>query len=251
MARLTILGSAAAVSDATHDNTHLLLQGSHGSTIVIDCGSNPVPKLSQMGVSAEDLTALILTHFHPDHVSGLMIMLMQLWLKGRRSALPVYGLHHCLQRVDTMMQAAMCDTWPDFFEVRFCPLAEREDALLLDNADFHITAWPMVHYVPTIGLRVTVKPSGQVFSYSADTAPAPAVERLAQGADLLVHEAAGETPGHSSPAQAGQTATTAHAQRLVLIHYDPHRDPDDLIAEARTAYTGPVEVAQDGAAYDF
>jgi len=251
MARLTILGSAAALSDATHDNTHLLLQGQSGSTIVIDCGSNPLPKLSVMGVGAEDLTALILTHFHPDHVSGLMIMLMQLWLKGRRSALPVYGLHHCLQRVNTLLQAAMCETWPGFFELRFCPLPEREDVLLLDDADFRITSWPTVHYVPTIGLRVTDKVSGRVFGYSADTAPAPVVERLAQSADLLVHEAAGETPGHSSARQAGQTATAAHAGRLVLIHYDPRRQPGALIAEARTTYSGPVEVAQDGAVYEF
>lgn len=251
MARLTILGSAAAVSDANHDNTHLLLQGQHGSAIVIDCGSNPIPKLTRLGIGAEDLTGLILTHFHPDHVSGLMIMLMQLWLKGRRHPLPIYGLHHCLQRVETLMQAAMCDTWPDFFKVSLCPLAEREDVLVLDNEDFRITSWPTVHYVPTVGLRVAVKPNGRVFSYSADTAPAPAVERLAQGADLLVHEAAGETPGHSSAAQAGQTAAAAQAARLVLIHYDPRNKPDDLIAEARTTYSGPVEVAHDGAVYEL
>ncbi len=251
MARLTILGSAAAVSDATHDNTHLLLQGQHGSAIVIDCGANPLHKLAQIGIGADDLSALILTHFHPDHVSGLMIMLMQLWLKGRRNPLPIYGLHHCLQRVELLMQAALCDTWPEFFEVQLHPLPEREDALLLDNADFRITSWPTVHYVPTIGLRVTIKPNGRVFSYSADTAPAPAVERLAQGADLLVHEAAGETPGHSSAAQAGQTATDAQAARLVLIHYDTRRAPEDLIAEARTTYSGPIDVAQDGAVYEL
>lgn len=251
MARLTILGSAAAVSDATHDNTHLLLQGDRGSTILIDCGSNPLPKLEQLGVGADDLTGLILTHFHPDHVSGLMIMLMQLWLKGRQRPLPVYGLHHCLQRVDLIMQATSCETWPNFFELPFCPLAEREDFPLLDDADFRITSWPTVHYVPTVGLRVEVKANGRVLGYTADTAPTPAVDRLARGASLLVHEAAGAAPGHSSAEQAGQTATTAGAQRLVLIHYDPRRPPEDLAAEARTTFAGPVEVAQDGTVYEI
>lgn len=250
MARLTILGSAAAVSDATHDNTHLLLQGDRGSTLLIDCGSNPLPKLEQMGVGAEDLTGLILTHFHPDHVSGLMIMLMQLWLKGRRQPLPVYGLHHCLQRVEMIMQAASCETWPDFFELPFCPLAEREGFPLLEDADFSITSWPTVHYVPTVGLRVTVKADGHVLGYTADTAPTPAVDRLARGADLLVHEAAGAAPGHSSAAQAGQTAATAEASRLVLIHYDPRRPVEELVAEASMTFAGPIEVAQDGAVYE-
>lgn len=250
MARLTVLGSAAAVSDATHDNTHLLLQGDCGSAILIDCGSNPLPKLAQMGVGASDLTALILTHFHPDHVSGLMIMLMQLWLRERQNPLPIYGLHHCLERAEAMMHAAMWETWPNFFEVRFCPLPEHDAAPLLENDDFLITAWPTAHYIPTIGLRVAIKPDSRVLSYSSDSAPTPSLVRLAQGAALLVHEATGETPGHSSAAQAGQTAAAADVDRLVLIHYDIRRSPDNLIAEARTTYTGPIEVAQDGAVYE-
>lgn len=249
MARLTVLGSAAAISDIAHDNTHLLLQGDLGSSILIDCGSNPLPKLAQLGVGADDLTGLILTHFHPDHVAGLPIMLMQLWLMGRERPLPIYGLHHCLHRAEAVMQATAWETWPMFFEVQFCPLAERDEVLLLDNADFLITSWPTAHYIPTIGLRVTVKPTGRVLSYTCDTAPAPSVVRLAQSADLLVHEAAGETPGHSSAAQAGGTATAAGARRLVLIHYDIRRPPAELIAEAQTAFAGEVEVAQDGAVF--
>lgn len=249
MARLTILGSAAAVSDATHDNTHLLLQGDRGSTILIDCGSNPLPKLAQMGVGANDLTALILTHFHPDHVSGLMIMLMQLWLRERRKPLPIYGLHHCLQRAEEVMRAAMWETWPTFFDVQFRVVPEREGMPVLEDDDFQITAWPTAHYIPTIGLRVAIKPDGRVLSYTSDTAPLPSLKHLAQSAALLVHEATGETPGHSSAAQAGQTATAAEVERLVLIHYDVRRSPEELIGEAQTTYSGPIEVAQDGEVY--
>jgi ribonuclease BN (tRNA processing enzyme) len=68
MARLIILGSASAVSDAEHDNTHFLLQGDHGSVILVDCGSNPIGKLSRHGIHFDQLSDLILTHFHPDHV---------------------------------------------------------------------------------------------------------------------------------------------------------------------------------------
>lgn len=148
------------------------------------------------------------------------------------------------------MRAAMWETWPNFFEVRFFPLPERDAAPLLENDDFLITAWPTAHYIPTIGLRVMIKPEGRVLSYSADSAPTPSLVRLAQGAALLVHEATGETPGHSSAAQAGQTAAAAGVDRLVLIHYDIRRSPDGLVAEAQTTYTGPIEVAQDGAVYE-
>ena len=79
MARLIILGSAAAVSDAEHDNTHFLLEGDRGDVVLVDCGSNPLPKLERCGIEPGQLQAMILTHFHPDHVSGVPILLMQLW----------------------------------------------------------------------------------------------------------------------------------------------------------------------------
>ncbi len=247
MARLIILGSAAAVSDAGHDNTHFLLQGERGRAVLVDCGSNPLGKLAQHGVHYEQLTDLILTHFHPDHVYGVPILLMQMWLMGRREPLHVHGLHHCLQRFEEMVTAFMVNTWPDFFPLHLHRLPEQPDTPLLDDADFRIRAWPTRHFIPTIGLRIEVRSSGQVIGYSGDTEPIPNIIALAQGADLLLHEATGAGEGHSSAAQAGEVAALAGARRLVLIHYPvgDNADPDRLVEEARATFGGPVRLAQD------
>jgi ribonuclease Z len=253
MARLIVLGSASAVSNATHDNTHFLLVGDHGSVVLIDCGSNPMGKLERYGIEPNQLNHMILTHFHPDHVYGVPILLMQWWLLGRRAPLQVYGLHHCLQRVETMMaDAYVWETWPNFFPVTFNPVAEHENELVLDNEDFLITAWPTKHFVPTIGLRITVKTSGKVIGYSCDTEPIPTVVRLAQQVDLLFHESTGAGLGHSSAAQAGEVASQAEAKRLALIHYEVlNTDPSGLIDEAQTMYSGPVELAEDFMEYEI
>jgi ribonuclease Z len=249
MARLIVLGTASAVSNAEHDNTHFLLLGDQGSRILIDCGSNPITKLAQYGLSREDLDGMILTHFHPDHVGGVPLFLMQLWLTGRKTSLPIYGLHHCLHRVEVMMNNYQWETWPHFFPIYFQRVAEDDNVLLLENDDFRITAWPTRHFIPTIGLRIEVKTTGGVIGYSCDTEPIDSVTRLAQNVDLLIHEAAGKRIGHSSPTQAGQTATQAGAKRLALIHYDVRANVADLIDEARTSFDGPVEVAQDYSEY--
>ncbi|NJL92995.1 MAG: ribonuclease Z [Anaerolineae bacterium] len=191
MARLIVLGSAAAVSDEHHDNTHLLLEGEN-SVVLIDCGSNPVVKLKRFGIHYERLTDMILTHFHPDHVAGVPIFLMHMWLIGRKAPLRVYGLHHCLERTEDMMLAFSWDTWPKFFPVAFHRLPERPDVLVLDNQDFRITAFPVKHYIPTVGLRIEVKSSGKVIGYSCDTEPVPNCIAIGRDADLLVHEAAGQ-----------------------------------------------------------
>ncbi len=251
MARLIVLGSAAAVSDADHDNTHFLLEGDRGSRVLVDCASNPLARLNRFGVGPGDLHDVILTHFHPDHVYGVPILLMQMWLLGRQEPLHVYGLHHCLHHVEQMCRAYLFETWPRFFPLIYHRLPEHPAVPVLDNDDFRITAWPTRHFIPTIGLRIEVKTSGQVVAYSCDTEPVPAIVDLARHADLLIHEAAGAGFGHSSAAQAGQVATEADARRLVLIHYQVlNTDPRPLVEEARSTFAGPVELAEDFTIYE-
>lgn len=252
MARLIVYGSAGAVSDIRHDHTHFLLQGDHGSSVLVDCGSNPLPKLQRTGISPEEVHDIILTHFHPDHVFGLPTLLMQMWLLGRQNVLCLYGLHHCLSRVESMMEDYLWKTWPGFFEVQFFRVGERSAVSLLENDDFRITAWPTKHFIPTLGLRIEVKASGRVVGYSCDTEPAPNIVELARDVDHLIHEAAGEGFGHSSAVQAGYIATQARARRLTLIHYNPWQvNPHTLIEEARTTYAGPVDLAEDFSEYEL
>jgi ribonuclease Z len=250
MARLVILGSASAVADARHDNSHMVLEGEQGA-ILIDCASSPLVRLEAAGIPRDRLTHLIATHFHPDHVYGVPILFMNLWLLGRHSPLAVYGLHHCLERIEHLMEDFGWSEWPNFFPVAFHRLPEREAVRVLDNEDFTITCSPSVHLVPTIALRVQVKSSGRVLAYSSDTAPCESVARLVRNADLLIHEATGPTIGHSSAAQAGRVARNAEAGRLVLIHYPVTSDPDRLLDEARSNYDGPVELAEDFRVYEL
>ncbi|MBN1311568.1 MAG: MBL fold metallo-hydrolase [Anaerolineae bacterium] len=246
MPRLVILGSASAVADANHENSHMLLQGPHSATL-IDCTGRPLVDLKRIGVGLNDLTDLILTHFHPDHVASVPNLLMSAWLLGRSAALRIYGLHHCLERMEDMMAAYHWEEWPGFFPVAFHHLPGQEGVGVLDNEDFLITASPVRHYVPTIGLRVLVKKTGFVFVYSSDTVPCPELIGLAYGADLLIHEATGDEPlGHASAAQAGEIAEEAGVKRLGLIHYHVwNADTAHLIPQAKAVFSGPVFLCED------
>ncbi len=83
-------------------------------------------------------------------------------------------------------------------------------------------------------------------AYSCDTEPSQAVRRLADGADMLIHESTGASVGHTSPAKAGEIATQAGARSLLLIHYPPQlTDPESLLAQARQTFRGPIFVAHD------
>lgn len=245
MADLVILGTANAIPNAEHENTHMALLGEDGF-VLIDCVGNPIVRLQQAGLDVLRLSDLILTHFHPDHVSGVPSLLMSSWLLGRTAPLDVYGLAYTLDRIEGLMDFYEWKLWPRFFPVRFHRLPEDELAPVLEKKDFRIFASPVRHLIPTVGLRVEFPQSGRVLAYSCDTEPCPQVVRLASGADTLFHEATGAGRGHSSAAQAGEVARDAEVGKLYLIHYPVNsaRHPA-LIADAQATFGGQVELAFD------
>lgn len=246
MPSLLFLGTANALSSAQRENTHLFLECGQRN-ILIDCSGNPFARLEQAGVSPLGITDVILTHFHPDHVSGMPSLLMGLWLMGYQQEMHIYGLPHTLDRLQSLMDAYGWDHWPGFFPVAFHRLPARENVLLLEDGDLRILSSPVRHIIPALGVRIELRQSGEVIAYSGDTEPCQEVIRLAAGADVLIHEAGGETLGHSSVAQAAEVACRAEVGALYLVHY-PALAPtlrQQMIESASQHFSGPVYLAED------
>jgi ribonuclease Z len=246
MSEMIILGSSNALPAVDHHNTQLLFQGNN-HLLLIDCGENPLIRMEQAKLKLNDLTDIILTHFHPDHVSGFPLFLMNLWLLGRKKTLTIYGLNHTLERLEALMGFFHWEDWPDFFQVNFSPIPEEENWSVFTNDDFRVYSSPVEHLVPAIGVRVEFRDNEKSITYSCDTEPCTAVVNMAAGSDILIHEASGPFPGHTSASQAGEIAEKAGVKKLLLIHY-PTRgeiDNDTLLQDAQESFSGDVELALD------
>lgn len=249
MPKLVILGSSYSIPDENHENTHMAVVG-RDRTILIDCVSNPIVRLHQAGLNHENISDLIITHFHPDHVSGIPLLLMDMWLLGRRTSFNLYGLEFTLERIRKLMELYDWGNWPNFFPVSFNPLPEEEMTPVLESDEWRIFSSPVSHLIPTIGLRIEFQQTKKVLAYSCDTDPCPQVVRLAKEADVLIHETSGNSPGHSSASQAGDIAQQAGVKSLYLIHYPP-KMADSLFPLASKNFGGPVALAKDFMELDF
>lgn len=251
MSRVIILGSSNAVSTPGHENTHMVMVGAQ-RMVLVDCMGNPILRLEQAGLDFNDLTDIILTHFHPDHVSGVPLLLMDMWLQERTAPLNIHGLDYTLDRVEQMMGLYSWSDWSDFYPVTFSRIPSIEKAPVLDCPDFKVTASPVRHFIPTISLRFDFHTDGKSLAYSSDTEPCEEVVRLAEGVDILLHEATGEGEGHSSAAQAAEIAVRAEVGALCLIHYPTGRYAvGDPLAEASARFQGRIILAQDFLELEF
>lgn len=244
MGKIIVLGSAAAVPDIESDNTHLIIQ--EGKRVVlVDAASNPIVRVKRAGLQLNEITDLILTHFHPDHVSGVPLLMMGMWLMGRSTELHVYGLRDTINRTMKMLELFDILNWPNFFQVVYHSVPEKELQVLLNIPGLAVYGSPVCHLIPTMGLRIEIGEQKKIIAYSCDTEPCEAVIGLSRNADILFHECSGEGTGHTSARQAGEIAKIANVRSLFLIHYPQDRDEKKMIAEARSVFSGKVGVAKD------
>lgn len=251
MCRVIILGSSNAIPTRDHENTHMVIVGEE-RMLLVDSVSNPILRLEQAGLNFNDLTDIVVTHFHPDHASGIPLLLMDMWLMGRQKPLNIYGLHYTLDRIEGLMGFYNWSEWPNFFPVVFYRLPTREMTPVLNCPDFIVHASPVHHMIPNIGLRIEFPRSKSSMAYSCDTEPCEEVIRLSAGVDVLIHEATGLSPGHSSATQAGEVAKKAEVGKLYLIHYPTGRySKGDPVAEAKAAFPGDIQLAKDFMTLEF
>jgi ribonuclease Z len=94
---------------------------------------------------------------------------------------------------------------------------------------------------------------GRKIVYSGDTRPSKALVKLAEGADILLHEATFDDSleeraiddGHSTASQAAEVAESANVGRLLLTHISSrYPDPGVLLEQARNIFKNTA-VAED------
>jgi ribonuclease Z len=242
-----VLGSAASVPDADHDTVYAALRIASGA-VLIDCGGSPLYKLARLGFGVHDLQALLLTHRHTDHTYGTPMLMQGLWLGGRQAPLPIYGPPEALATAQALLTALGWESWDSMFPVLWQPVPLLESHLLLAVEGVQILSSPARHgSTECLALRVQHMETGRAIAYSSDTEPCSAVVRLAQGANVLIHEATGDYSGHSNPAAAGRVACEAGVDQLVLTHYPPAQatEGDAWLRQAAAVFPGRVRLAQD------
>ncbi len=220
--RLTVLGMNGPFPAPEGATSGYLVQA--GETFIqLDMGSGVLAALTGR-TAPEELTALVLSHWHYDHACDVLPLLYRLEALGRRLTIyaPVDAGSPIRQAVLASPAAELRDIVPG-------------DRLELDGVT--MTVYAARHPVPAVMLRLTEGEA--VLCYTGDTNTVPHLTAFAQGAGLLLADGLfpmalwAEGKPHLSAAQAAELARDAGARQVVITHLNPAIDPAALLAEAR------------------
>ena len=240
-----------------------------GQTFLVDCGRGVLMRAAAVGVGAANLTAVLLTHLHSDHITDLSDVITTRWINSFGPApLPIIGPPGTRAVVEATLAALAPDIsyrighHADITAPPEVTVHEYAAGQVWDSGGVVITAAPTDHrpVEPTIAFRIEF--GGASVVLAGDTVPCDSLDELARGANALVHTVIRKDlvelvpvqrlkdilDYHSSVEQAAATATRAGVDTLVLTHYVPPLaagQEDQWRALAASEFSGRVELGDD------
>jgi ribonuclease BN (tRNA processing enzyme) len=230
--KLTVLGNNGPFPAAGGACSGYLLQS--GSTnILIDCGSGILANLQKI-IGIDKLDAVILTHLHDDHAADMHIMKYAIQIKRKR------GISINLLKVYAPAEPAV---EYDRLDAKDAFILEAvSDDTKLRIGDIKLSFARMKH--PFMDYAVCAESCGKKFVFSGDTSWTDDIVDFARNADMLMLDAGllekdlSEGAVHMTAAQCGKAAAGAGAKRLLLTHFWPDYDINDLLSEASAHFPG-------------
>ncbi|MGJ7918517.1 MBL fold metallo-hydrolase [Massilia sp. LXY-6] len=275
--KVTLLGTGSPNPNAQRFGPSTLVQAG-SQTLLIDAGRGASIRMWQAGVPLSRPNALLLTHFHSDHTSGIADIWLTGWVDtpyGRRtSPFQVIGPVGTKRLMQGLEQA-----YADDIKIRLkdeknpvegAKVAVKEfksEGVVYQQDGVVVTAFEVDHgdaIKPSFGYRIDYK--GHAVVISGDTRYTENVVKYGRNVDLLIHEVAIVNPDalkandgfkrifdhHTSPQEAGSIFKHARPRMAAYTHLVFLPDPrfpvptvDDVMHQTRETYDGPLQVGAD------
>jgi ribonuclease Z len=274
--RVTLLGTGVPIPSPDRFGPSTLIEAGD-QKILIDTGRGATIRLYQLNIPIGRIDVQLLTHYHSDHTSCLPDVWLTGWLEShfgtRKKPYRVIGPTGVKRLIENLERAYADDIKTRIADEKLPPsgiatdVFEYEgDGLVYEQKGVKVIAFEVDHgdvIKPCYGYRIEY--GGRVAVFSSDTRYNQNVIKYGKGADLLVHEVAMARPElmseayiqrivghHTVPYDCGRVFAQTRPKLAAFTHVVllaskkvPPPSLDDLIAEVRQTYDGPLEVGED------
>jgi ribonuclease Z len=281
--KVVLLGSGSSYPspDRYHPALAIIYEG---QILLFDCGEATQVRLQEAKISPMKINSIFITHLHGDHFFGLPGTIYSMALQGREKPLTVYGPKGIKSLKNFSELGYHQLTFPvEFKEMKggvvsesknwlveavevehgipalaYC-FKEKDKFKVIKSKIKGLKVGPWVKKVidgkkvkvrgKEIGPEILKKIRGRKIVYSGDCRPSKSLTKLAEGADLLIHEATygedkldlAEERLHSTAREAAQIAKKAGVDKLVLFHYSRrYKKTKELEKEAKEIFPKTV-----------
>lgn len=274
--RLILLGTAGGPTPKKNRAAPAQMILIDDEAYVIDCGNGVAQQIVKAGVKLSAVRHIFLTHHHSDHNADYGNLMLLAWAADLNHRIDAYGpapikrmTQQFLALNEFDIKTRIADEGRKPLQSLIYPHELKRDGIVMQNQQLKVTAAQVVHPPVAPAFAYRFEHQGKAIVISGDTSYSENLVRLAQGADVLVHEIM-HTPSleqllatepnatrlkehllasHSTAQQVGRVATEAKVKKLVLSHFVPGGYPyleDSVWLNAvRPYFDGEIIVGSD------
>ncbi|WP_239256958.1 MBL fold metallo-hydrolase [Listeria ilorinensis] len=223
-----------------NDGTSSYLLEEEGFKLLIDVGASAV-SIMQNYLDPADLDAVILSHYHPDHVADVGILQHIRLLSNQENRPPILPIYAHNEDERGFSYLNMKDVTEAY-------VYQEED--ILEVGPFSISFLRTIHPVPCFAMRFSA--NGKSVVYTADSAYQESFVAFAERADFLFadtnffKEMAGKSRVHMASIEVGRLAKQASVKKLMLTHLPQNGSLQQLKTEAAAEFNGEILLAEKG-----
>ncbi|NND73819.1 MAG: ribonuclease Z [Ilumatobacter sp.] len=274
MITITLLGTGSPMPSPDRAGPATLISAGEGAAAehyLVDAGRGVLMRLAAVGLGAPNLSAVLLTHLHSDHITDLNDVITTRWVMTfEPTPLTIVGPVGTRQVVDHIVASLepdigyRIDHHEDLaYGFTNIDVIEVETGEIDLGGAVKVSCAPTDHKPvhPTVAFRFDH--GGASIVAAGDTVPCAGLDDLCAGANALVHtvirkDIIANVPMqrlqdtldyHSSPEEAAQTATRGGVDTLVYTHYVPPiptgGDGADWKALGAEHFAGTIELGDD------
>ena len=239
---LIVLGSGTITSPPERNPSGYLLK-EENHILLLDVGPGIIRQLKMLSLDLTGIGVIVITHFHLDHCSDLLALLMarHLLRPGSNKELTIIGPQGLKAWFESQAQ------WQGKWLHDALPVLVEWQGADLQADGWHISAEHTAHTANSLAYRI--ERHGKLLFFSGDTDWQEALIPLARNADLALIECSLpdqlKQEGHLTPKETGRLAREANVKHLMVTHIYPQNDTSDLRDRVAAYFSGKITVAQD------
>ncbi len=243
--KITVIGNCGPYPGAGRACSGYLIE-SGDAKILLDCGSGVLGKL-QNYCSIDEITHVILSHLHYDHMGDMMVFRYSIEGKAKRGGK--------LRPVKLYLPSEPKDVYEKLISKDVFDYAAITEDLSLNIGELHVSFAKVNHPITCYAVRI--QQDSRIFVYSGDTSYTKSLVEFARNADILLCDAGllskdkkSKDAPHLTAYEAGIIARESDVKRLLLTHFWPEDDKGIHLTEARENFL-KAEVSVEGKSYEI